>query len=170
MKSKRDQLLSVSPSQHRAIDVLLRGGTQEDAALESGVTRITISRWRNHHPGFQAEFNARLAALREERAHMIREMVCDALDELARQVREGDADAARFVVRHFGVDAITKVAVGPTDPDELLNRRAAARIPGPYDALINADNPTAGEVARARADLEQELLDELYSGADEGND
>lgn len=40
-----------------AVNALIAGGTHEDAALASGVHRVTVTRWVNHHPAFVAEMN-----------------------------------------------------------------------------------------------------------------
>jgi len=90
-------------SQHRALEVLLVGGTDEQAAQAAGVNRRTISKWRNHHPGFadaltiaRDEMLARTSA----RLHAATTIAVKALEEVARDVRNPSArvSASRAII------------------------------------------------------------------------
>jgi hypothetical protein len=57
-EGRRDKSLHrLSGKQLQALSVLHEGGTQEEAATASGVHRVTVTRWVNHHPAFIAELN-----------------------------------------------------------------------------------------------------------------
>ena len=51
----------VSDLQTRAVELLLLGKRDADIAVEVGVHRSTVTRWRTEHPGFRAELMARRA-------------------------------------------------------------------------------------------------------------
>ena len=56
MATKADTA-TISPAQEMAIAALIRGATVTDAATEAGVSRQTVSEWRNHDPEFIAALN-----------------------------------------------------------------------------------------------------------------
>jgi transposase len=49
----------LSVEQENAIDLLVMGVTDREAAQKAGIARETISRWRNDNPYFLAELNRR---------------------------------------------------------------------------------------------------------------
>ena len=56
---------SLSPQQETAVDLLVSGKTVTDTTHAIEVTRQTVSKWLNHHPGFQAALNSRRQELWE---------------------------------------------------------------------------------------------------------
>jgi hypothetical protein len=52
------RLHGVTVKQQNAIDRLVAGDTDEQAAQAAGVHRVTVSKWRLHDPAFQAALNA----------------------------------------------------------------------------------------------------------------
>lgn len=44
----------LKPIQFKAMALILEGASLQDVADQLGVTRQTISGWKNHHPGFKA--------------------------------------------------------------------------------------------------------------------
>ena len=54
-----EMLRRLSEQQLCAIEALIGGSSIQEAADAAGVNRVTVSRWRNHHPEFQAELNRR---------------------------------------------------------------------------------------------------------------
>jgi hypothetical protein len=168
MDPRLDQLHRLSARQLKAIEVLVAGGTQEDAGAAAGVDRVSVNRWKNHHPGFQAELNARLAALREQYVHKVRNMTCKALDNIERRLDEDDYVASLDVLRHVGLAPVLELQTGHTDADDMLNAWAAAQCDSMHE-LLTALNPApaAAKVARARAQLEQELVAKLEGVLDD---
>jgi hypothetical protein len=92
----------LSPDQTKAMAVLLRGGTQSEAAAEAGVARETVSRWLHRDPLF-------MSAYQNTRA------------ELASQVRIELASLGRDAV-----GAIRETLSQTTDP--ALRFRAACKV------------------------------------------
>lgn len=56
----RNHKKSLSARQEIAMTEVLAGKADKQTAKAAGVTRETISRWKNHDPHFQAEYNKRL--------------------------------------------------------------------------------------------------------------
>jgi DNA-binding MarR family transcriptional regulator len=52
----------LSPEQVKALELLMEGLSVTDTAKELGVTRETVSRWRNKDEGFIAAYNDALQA------------------------------------------------------------------------------------------------------------
>lgn len=82
MTTKPDTL-DLSAAQERALAALLRGTTVTVAADEAGVTRQTVSGWRNGDPDFIAAYNrGRLELWEAEQARLsaIRTKALDVVD------------------------------------------------------------------------------------------
>ena len=58
-ESDRIRPLGVSDKQSIAIDALVSGALQWEAAEKAGVQRTTVTAWCNHHIAFKAERNQR---------------------------------------------------------------------------------------------------------------
>ena len=90
----QDPLRELSPTQELALEALLAGKTQVEAAEEAGVARETVNRWLGRHPGFIAAYRqrrqARAAAAEEIAANLDRR----AIEVVADAVGEGDTKAA----------------------------------------------------------------------------
>jgi len=79
--------------QHGAVQLLLRGLSDEEAAKQLGVDRGTIYRWRKTVP-FQRELDHQRRALWERSAGQLHAMVQPALDILSRQLASTDEKVA----------------------------------------------------------------------------
>jgi hypothetical protein len=49
----------LSIEQRNAIDLLVQGKSDQETADAVGVNRVTVTKWRNYDPWFQAELNQR---------------------------------------------------------------------------------------------------------------
>lgn len=123
-KTRKPTLTTTTPAQDLAIDVLASGGTTDDAAEAADVTRQTVSKWRNHHPGFQAALNTRRRDLNQERADRIRDLDAQALASVAIAIDNGDTAAALAWVKARQLHTVDVDAVGLTDADALIDRKA----------------------------------------------
>lgn len=85
-----------------ALDVLLAGGTQQDAADRAGVSRQTVNGWATSHRSFMAERQARRTLRAQRMADRFEAVVGDALDLVADKVNEGDLTAALTLVKMAG--------------------------------------------------------------------
>ena len=76
-------LHDLTVKQQNAIDRLVAGDTDEQAAQAAGVHRVTVSNWRLHDPAFQAALNARRQEVWGASADRLRSLVPRAIDTLA---------------------------------------------------------------------------------------
>ena len=107
----------VSDRQSIAIDALVSGALQWEAAKKAGVQRTTVTAWCNHHIAFKAERNQRRQDRLEAAGEQLQETLCAALVHLGEKVREGDTGAAVTIVKAVGVGHLLDAArPGPTTP------------------------------------------------------
>jgi len=123
---------AVSDRQSIAIDALVSGATQQEAAEKAGVQRTTVTAWCNHHIAFKAERNQRRQDRVEAAGEQLQETLCAALVHLGEKVREGDTGAAVTIVKAVGVGhLLDAVKPGPTDPAAVkteLARRIESEV------------------------------------------
>lgn len=117
-------LTSTTPSQDRAIDVIIAGGTQLDAADAAGVTRQTVSVWCNQHPGFCASLNARRHELVAKRTDLIRDMDIEALAVIAAEIASGNITVALAFSKSRQFHTVDVTDVGWSRAESLMNARA----------------------------------------------
>ena len=136
-ESDRIRPPELSDKQSIAIDALISGASQREAAEKAGVHRGTIAAWCNHNIAFMAELNAR----RRQRLHMVGEQLQEALGAaigvLATSISEGDVDSSLALIRVVGVEHLLEAAK-----------------PGPYTYL----GVQSGLASDLRADLMMDLL------------
>ena len=122
----------VSDRQSIAIDALVSGATQREAAEKAGVQRTTVTAWCNHNIAFMAERNRRRQDRHEAAGEQLQETLCAALEHLGERVREGDTGAAMAIVKAVGVGhLLNAVKPGPTDPAVVktdLAKRCEAEV------------------------------------------
>ena len=131
-ESDRIRPREVSDRQSIAIDALVSGATQQEAAEKAGVQRTTVTEWCNHNFVFMAERNQRRRDRLEAAGEQLRETLCAALDHLGERVREGDTGAAMAIVKAVGVEhLLNAVKPGPIDPAVVktnLAKRCEAEV------------------------------------------
>ena len=122
----------VSDKRSIAIDALVSGATQQEAAEKAGVQRTTVTEWCNHNFAFIAERNQRRLDRHEAAGEQLRETLCAALVHLGEKVREGDTGAAMAIVKAVGVGHLLDATKpGPTDPAAVktdLAKRCEAEV------------------------------------------
>ena len=158
MATERNRLLQVTPSQEVAIDALLSGATHAEAAQAAGVHRVTVTRWVNHHPGFQASLNGRLGELRDRAQHRLRSTLLSALGNISAHVEAGDYGASLAIIKVVGLDPALSPVIGPKDAEAILNAEASRRVIDPLSLLLSEADGLADTRRRARADVEAEHL------------
>jgi len=111
----------LSIGQRNAIDVLILGGTDAEAAAAAGVGRQTISVWRHTEAEFQAELNRARAALWTGATDQLRALVPRALSVLAEALAERpDPKVALDLLRLAGIGAgLGTVGIGPQSAAEI---------------------------------------------------
>ena len=155
-------LSETTPAQDKAIEVLIAGGTTTEAAEAADRSRETISRWINHHPAFIAEMNSRRAERKARMGDAVDALAEQALSNMRSMLEEGDPRATETLLKLVGLDA---AKVGPTDPQEVIDAKAAKIQARPEHApdvdrlLATMDGALSSDGAREMA--EAELIAEL---------
>src|ERR687893_747972 len=78
----------LSVAKANAIDLLVCGATDQEAAEAVGVTRQTVNGWRNHDPEFIAALNTRRLDVWGGAADKLRALLPTALDTLRAALTE----------------------------------------------------------------------------------
>lgn len=115
-----------------AIDCLLMGKTDREAAEVAGVNRVTITKWRLYDPYFQAELNRRRAEIWNAAVDRLRNLILKALDVVEKSLDQGDVKTALEIVKMSGLD-MTKpggdlgtYGIGPTEAEEIVEELVTA--------------------------------------------
>jgi transposase-like protein len=111
----------LSPQQETAVDLLSVGKSITEVAKEVGVSRQTISQWRNGHAGFQAAFNQRRHELWEAVSERLRTLLPAALDVVERAIANGDLKAALSVLKAVGLHDLAPPD-GPIHPQDVESK------------------------------------------------
>ncbi len=126
----RVALVDLTPAQAAAANALATGSTHTEAATAAGVTRETVTRWSNHHPGFRTALDRYRRALAAEQAERALRVRGKALDVVETALDADDLTAALAVLR-----AVPAPDLSPaTTADERLVAevsRVAASVPPP---------------------------------------
>jgi hypothetical protein len=155
----------VNDRQRLAIEALVTGATQTEAAEKARVHRVTVSNWVNKHPGFQAELNRRRHELNEQRTARLHELDATALEAVATRLEAEDPEFAMKWLKFRGLNATTFPDAGPSDPDEIIERLVASRASEASPLARALESIDGVDRDRIRDEVEDELLAEF--GADE---
>ena len=143
MATKRDttghELVPLSVAQLNAIDCLVRGLTDAEAAAAVGVSRQTVNVWRNHLPTFQAELNQRRLDVWAGSTDRLRALAAKALGVLEGALAVNpDPAVALKIVQLVGLGDqgghLGEACIGPTDPEAIIEA-AVLRRRGRTDAI-----------------------------------
>ena len=116
-ESDRIRPLGVSDKQSIAIDALVSGALQREAAEKAGVQRTTVTAWCNHNIVFIAEWNQRRQDRLVASGERLHETLRAALEHLYEKIRGGDTGAAVTIVKAVKVAHLLDAArPGPTTP------------------------------------------------------
>jgi hypothetical protein len=120
--SRQPTFRPLSVEQLTAIDVLVMGKTDAEAAAAAGVTRPTVTDWRNHHPVFRATLNARRSALWAEAHDRLRALVGKAIETLEGAVQEGKLSVSIDVLKIVGLHGAVGAhgALAPRGPSSAV--------------------------------------------------
>jgi hypothetical protein len=129
------KLLELSVRQRNAIDLIVMGASDQDAADKVGVARETVTRWRLYHPAFRAE-----------------------LDRSRRAVWCGSADRLRALIRK-SMDILEEVLDDPDDPKRSAVALSLVRDSGIFPQLPYIGT---GKLADAIEEAEKEIGMDKY--------
>jgi hypothetical protein len=143
--------LSVAKS--NAIDLIVSGSNDQEAAESVGMTRQTVNGWRNHDPDFIAALNARRLDLWSGAVDKLRSLLPTALTTLeAALIDRKDWRAAAAIVELAGLDRherskanLGPYSIGPTDAEAVVDALARARRRDPLGDLLTGGSVTEGE-------------------------
>jgi hypothetical protein len=163
--TKADETRHVlSVAQLNAVDLLVVGKTDQEAAEAVGVTRQTVNGWRNAHPYFQAELNRRRQELWGVSVDQLRALLPRAVAVLAEELDRGEARGrvAVDILRLAGLDRtrsdakLDTLLIGPTDPDAIIDAEVRGRRP---DRVAYLDDLLNGGGEITDAEREEVLAD-----------
>jgi hypothetical protein len=114
---------TLSIEQQNAIDLLILGKSDREVAEEVGVSRPTVTDWRNHNEHFAAELNRRRQEVWGAHTERLRTLVAQAVDALADNL-DGDDPALRqsaavHVLKAVGLYGENLRPTGYTTPEEV---------------------------------------------------
>ena len=144
---RNNALHELDTAQLTALGILMQGGSHQEAADAAGVHRVTVTRWRNHHPAFIArmnEFRSEIAAQIELAAE---QHTGAALRVVGQALAESDLTAA---LRWLGISSrFVGARIGPKDSTEVVEcfRRG---LPSELDRMISFDQGPSVEDAEAQ--------------------
>jgi IS30 family transposase len=114
----------LSDKQEMAIELVVCGMSDRDIAEQTGKSRQTINRWRNHDPDFRAVLAERRKATRERHRDELSGLVSEAIEVMRDVMREGDMStrlrAAQAVLRMSGLQAAMQTE-NPRSEEEIIN-------------------------------------------------
>jgi hypothetical protein len=155
--------------QQNAIDLLVCGETDASVAETIGVNRVTVTKWRNYDPLFQAKLNGRRKEVWKASVDHLRSLVPRALDALEDELQNGKqrGRTAIDILRLAGLDrsgpktsSLETYGVGSTDPEAIVDARARAQRPDPVAEILDGDPVTDHERQKVLEDLHQRLARE----------
>ncbi len=123
---KREHGLTVA--QQNAIDLLVLGKTDQEAADAVGVNRVTVAKWRLYDPWFQAELNRRRKELWADGVDRLRALIPKALDTLERELEQGEMGPrlALQILKLAGLERLGG-SIGPDDPEQIIDAEVRRR-------------------------------------------
>jgi len=88
--AKVDKTRQISIQQQNAIDLLVQGKSDRETAEAIGVSRQTVTNWRNNDTVFIAELNKQRKAVWGAQVDRIRYLISAALDVLEEDLKDAD--------------------------------------------------------------------------------
>ena len=138
--TKPDKIRQLSQEQENAVEHLLQGKSDRVVAEAVGVSRQTVSEWKNHDPFFIAELNRQRSELWREAHQRLQSLVNRALDVVELQLDSGDPKAALTAAKYI---------------------LQGTRLLGEKDLPIKGPmTPEAAILERLRSEARQELIEE----------
>ena len=96
--------------QETALHALLNGASQQQASIQAGVARTTVTNWINHHVPFIQELNRQ----RNERTQLLTEhgtrVAQKALTTVENAIEEGDSKLAMAYLSALGVPKVVQLS------------------------------------------------------------
>ena len=133
--TKPDKTRQLSIEQANAIEHLLQGQSDRAVAEAVGVSRQTVSEWKNHDPLFIAELNMQRSEMWREARERMKSLANRALDVVELQLGSSEPKAAlaaaKYVLQGTQLFSDTDLPKsGPTSPEAVImaKLRSEARM------------------------------------------
>ena len=118
--------------QETALHALLNGASQQQASIQAGVARTTVTNWVNHFIPFIQEMNRQ----RNERTHLLSEhgtrVAQKALTTVENAIEEGDSKLAMAYLSALGLPKIVELSRSrpetPLSVDSLLAQELQSEL------------------------------------------
>jgi hypothetical protein len=146
--------------QETAIDALLTGKSDREAAEIAGCSRWAVQGWRTSNPLFMATLHQRRETLFSSAVDRLRSLLSKALDNISGAIESGDVPSSFALLKATGVHGFCP-PTGEMDPQKLfddivLRLLAKEKIPGKLDDMLIKLNQNPVERQR-----EEEIRNEL---------
>jgi hypothetical protein len=119
----------------------LVGKHDQEVADAIGVHRVTVTRWRLYHPGFQATLNERRAAVWQSSEDAYRVLLNDAVGVLKDELGTPGPQRAKIslaLVRASRLPRSDLAHPGLTDPEAIVDEVAKRNSPHDLDRLLSS--------------------------------
>ena len=121
---------NLSPSQEKALAVLLAGKTVTDAAAAAEVDRTTVHRWLKDDFGFQAALNRNRRELREAMQARLMGLAEKAAECVERSIEGFNSKTALALLKGMGFLSGTPAKIGSDDPERLAEKARERELYG----------------------------------------
>jgi transposase len=122
--AKADKTRQLTIEQQNAIDLLLQGKSDREVAEAVGVSRQTVTEWRNRNAPFVAELNRRRQEVWGSQTERLRQLVAQAVSVLEEDLQQNQdrrlrQAAAVHVLRAVGLYGCDLKPKGATEPEDI---------------------------------------------------
>jgi hypothetical protein len=114
--------------QETALEALLEGKNDREAAEIAGVSRWSVQQWKTSHPVFMATLEQRRADLWRAAQQRLLSLLSKAVQNLAEGVEAGLYDSSIEVIKLCGLYRTGLPAVGETDSERIITHLAEAQV------------------------------------------
>jgi transcriptional regulator with XRE-family HTH domain len=159
--TKPDKIRQLSIEQANAIEHLLQGQSDRAVAEAVGVSRQTISEWKNHDPLFVAELNRQRSEMWKEARERMKALANRALDVVELQFDSDDPKAALAAAKYIlqGTLLLGDTDLprsGPTSPEAVImaKLRSEARMELEAEGKDKGRYPFKADLFRIEDEIE----------------
>jgi transcriptional regulator with XRE-family HTH domain len=159
--TKPDKTRQLSIEQANAIEHLLQGQSDRAVAEAVGVSRQTISEWKNHDPLFVAELNRQRSEMWKEARERMKALANRALDVVELQFDSDDPKAALAAAKYIlqGTLLLGDTDLprsGPTSPEAVImaKLRSEARMELEAEGKDKGRYPFKADLFRIEDEIE----------------
>jgi len=159
--TKPDKTRQLSIEQANAIEHLLQGQSDRAVAEAVGVSRQTISEWKNHDPLFVAELNRQRSEMWKEARERMKALANRVLDVVELQFDSDDPKAALAAAKYIlqGTLLLGDTDLprsGPTSPEAVImaKLRSEARMELEAEGKDKGRYPFKADLFRIEDEIE----------------